>query len=476
MRSRQLITGLLALIFGWSSNAHALDPTKIAKKLRSSSVEVFSLSSDGEIALGTGFYIGPSHIVTNEHVVRNQTTLLLRNIGDESWDTEAEVLVTDPSVDLALLRSKSKAVDYISHFSGLLPPIGERIYTLGNPNGLAGTFSDGVVSNYSNGEYIGIQITAPVSSGSSGGPLVDSSGALVGVVRATLKAGQNLNFAIPTKFISRLLLKNSYNFEDIGFGTEQVAQILGDCDLWKQDVPADFTGVANSKTGEIRKNLASSGLFRTLDDQSTRFFVADGPRLLIYGAKALDHSVFMDVEPSRIRGLIQNHAVSLWVKAGAGDGAYQGLTPKTDSGFPWVSARARLGKEDLFIVFRYLLPCCFYWSIESVPTGASHISDRTPYYTDLNFISRLQTDAPRTPGGTGRNGGVFLVLSLGGSILSLLIAHILWRKGLIRATEIGARLAKYNLLIVAFFSTFGVAFWLREIAKSWGFEDWSIAA
>lgn len=79
--------------------------------------------------------------------------------------------------------------------------IGEEIYVAGNPEGFDGTFSQGIISGFRQGNYI--QITAPISHGSSGGPVVNKRGEVIGIVVAADFEGQNLNFAIATSELSR---------------------------------------------------------------------------------------------------------------------------------------------------------------------------------------------------------------------------------------------------------------------------------
>ena len=75
---------------------------------------------------------------------------------------------------------------------------GEIIYTIGSPLGLENTISNGIISNPAREDFYGyIQITAPISSGSSGGPLLNPYGEVVGITTGTLDTAQNLNFAIP---------------------------------------------------------------------------------------------------------------------------------------------------------------------------------------------------------------------------------------------------------------------------------------
>lgn len=87
-----------------------------------------------------------------------------------------------------------------------LTEVGETVFAVGNPKGLEGTFSQGIVSSIrdiDNKQLL--QITAPISPGSSGGPVLNSKGEVVGVSVATFKGGQNLNFAIPSCYLTELL-------------------------------------------------------------------------------------------------------------------------------------------------------------------------------------------------------------------------------------------------------------------------------
>jgi S1-C subfamily serine protease len=92
--------------------------------------------------------------------------------------------------------------------SSNLPKIGDDIMVAGSPQGLEGTISKGIISSirkFDPYDYELIQISAPISEGSSGGPVVNSSGELIGISVSGMKEGQNLNFAVPVKYISHLL-------------------------------------------------------------------------------------------------------------------------------------------------------------------------------------------------------------------------------------------------------------------------------
>lgn len=83
--------------------------------------------------------------------------------------------------------------------------IGDTVYEVGNPEGLEGTFSQGIISGLRGTDYI--QITAPISPGSSGGPVINQYGEVIGIATSFNKEGQNLNFAIPVAKLA-LLLRN----------------------------------------------------------------------------------------------------------------------------------------------------------------------------------------------------------------------------------------------------------------------------
>jgi len=109
--------------------------------------------------------------------------------------------------DLVILKVPGLIGSKIALGLGIVPEIGEKIYAVGNPKGLNGTFSEGIVSGIRDiGNNQLLQITAPISPGSSGGPVLNTYGQVVGVAFASFSEGQNLNFAIPVKYLSALKL------------------------------------------------------------------------------------------------------------------------------------------------------------------------------------------------------------------------------------------------------------------------------
>ena len=150
---------------------------------------------------GTGVVVTLSgHILTNAHVIEGCTQLAVRQIGDQS--RSATIMAIDEKNDLALLRSTVSVPRLPKFRSGAR--LGETIAVFGFPLAgilaASGNFTLGnITASAGMGNDAGmLQISAPVQSGNSGGPLLDRSGHIVGIIVAKLKneVAQNANFAI----------------------------------------------------------------------------------------------------------------------------------------------------------------------------------------------------------------------------------------------------------------------------------------
>ena len=153
-------------------------------------------------ALGSAFLVKPRILITNAHVVDSGAPVLA--VGPVR--IPLKVLRTDKVHDLAEM---SVDVDLTSRPLSLsaeqvIP--GEQIFAIGNPEGLEKSISQGIVSGLHKTESIDfIQISSPISHGSSGGPILNTKAEVVGVAAAILDQGQNLNFAIPVVYVKALL-------------------------------------------------------------------------------------------------------------------------------------------------------------------------------------------------------------------------------------------------------------------------------
>jgi serine protease Do len=136
-------------------------------------------------AQGSGFFISAEgHIVTNNHVVSN--VVQLQVVMDDGKVLDAKVIGTDPKTDLALLKVEGQSAFPFVTLADKLPKIGEWVIAMGNPFGLGGTVTAGIVSaegrDIGSGSYNDfLQIDAAVNRGNSGGPTFDMSGRVIGV-------------------------------------------------------------------------------------------------------------------------------------------------------------------------------------------------------------------------------------------------------------------------------------------------------
>ena len=183
--------------------------TEIAKKAIQSTVSIIALDNTAQpLGFGSGFIIGTDLVATNVHVVEGCSSAYAMVNGQQKKFKVEGYLSIDKGNDLVILKVSGLDQSEMILSSGELPEIGEKIYAIGNPKGFNGTFSEGIVSGIRNFDKNQVlQITAPISPGSSGGPVLKTNGEVVGIAFATFSEGQNINFAIPVKYLS--VLKNN---------------------------------------------------------------------------------------------------------------------------------------------------------------------------------------------------------------------------------------------------------------------------
>lgn len=196
----------MLLFFGTTVYAQPYSPEQLAARLRLSTVVIRCLTKNNELALGTGFVIRGSLVATNAHVVRCCKTIVIRT-SEDADDVSATIARVNNDRDVALLRTPPiKARPVILGTTKSIAP-GTPILAVGHPRGLEYTVSDGIVSaiRVLDSGWRVIQITAPLSSGSSGGPIADRMGRVIGMSTMSFQEGQNLNFAVAVEDVAQLL-------------------------------------------------------------------------------------------------------------------------------------------------------------------------------------------------------------------------------------------------------------------------------
>lgn len=156
--------------------------------------------------MGSGFVVAPNRIATCFHVVAGASTILVKTLDGQVHSVDA-IVGYDPRSDVAVLAVDGVALPAIPFADSSAVSPGEPVTVVGHPKALESTVSTGVVSaiRRSPSGWGLLQVTAPISPGSSGGPVLNEQGEVIGVTRFYLADGQALNFATPASELQRLL-------------------------------------------------------------------------------------------------------------------------------------------------------------------------------------------------------------------------------------------------------------------------------
>jgi 2-alkenal reductase len=236
---------------------------QVTSRAETISIPGFNLPQDEaplQQGQGSGFiYDIEGHIVTNNHVVDNATEVTVR-FSNGFW-ADAEVVATDPQADLAVLKVTPPAgMDWrplpIAAANSLR--VGHTVIAMGNPFGLEGTMTIGIVSAIGRGMPVGdlggstytlpdiIQTDAAINPGNSGGPLINLAGEVVGVnfaIESAVRSNSGVGFTIPASIVQRvvpaLIADGQYDYAYLGLSGRTI-----DADVARAfDFPNTLTGV-----------------------------------------------------------------------------------------------------------------------------------------------------------------------------------------------------------------------------------------
>ena len=189
------------------------DIPAIAKAGNDVVVSIITSDKDGKpVAQGTGFLVSTDgRIVTNYHVIKGASSAIVKLPDGAFYDVDG-VVAFDKTRDLAVIKAHGQNFRVVTLGNSDRVQVGEEIVAIGSPLSLESTVSNGIVSGIRTIKEEGgkfLQITAPISPGSSGGPLFNMAGEVVGVTTLYLKGGENLNFAVPINDAKPLLSAGS---------------------------------------------------------------------------------------------------------------------------------------------------------------------------------------------------------------------------------------------------------------------------
>lgn len=214
---------LCFVFFAGRSTAQEFLP-ELVKRIKPSAVAIETFDAKGAtLSRGSGFFVASDRIITNRHVIE-KATRVEAHLLDGRKVVAKGVLAIDGEGDLALIQ-----VDVPRPFISPLPIVravpqeGESIVVIGNPFGLEGSVSNGIVSAVREISGYGkiIQITASISPGSSGSPVVNMAGQVIGIATLQAAEGQNLNFAVPSERISQLRVSELQTFSTINLEAQK---------------------------------------------------------------------------------------------------------------------------------------------------------------------------------------------------------------------------------------------------------------
>jgi len=207
---RKLTSLLLAcLSLALLTPAWAGDIRALIQKAKPAVVQIGAFDQAGQLVkTGSGFFITKDgRLLTNRHVISDAASILAKDYRGTTYHLKS-ILAVSQDTDVAELQFDATNVSFLTlgPTTGLVE--GERVIVIGSPEGLEGTVSDGIIAAFRENRSI-IQITAAVSPGSSGSPVLDAeSGEVIGIATSILREGQNLNFSISTEAAVGALAKD----------------------------------------------------------------------------------------------------------------------------------------------------------------------------------------------------------------------------------------------------------------------------
>ena len=229
------------------SSLTAIEVHDIASKY---TVEV-QAQNDQYISTGSGFFTTTDgKVVTNYHVIDGMYEICVTDYNGNTYDV-VQVLAYSEDMDIAVLKVNAKSTPAVLNYA--IPRTGAVCYTLGSSKGMTDTFSNGLISNGSRvvEEYhptmTYIQTSAPISQGNSGGPLINDMAEVIGINSWGITDGQNLNFAIPVKYINDLDYSNPLSMDEFA-------------ELFRPDDP-DYPDYPDNPTGTLSLEVSMDSFY-----------------------------------------------------------------------------------------------------------------------------------------------------------------------------------------------------------------------
>jgi S1-C subfamily serine protease len=268
------LLSVLCMLSGLTAHAEVLTPQQLYARLSPSVWLVHTFDANGApLASGSAVVVAPETLVTNCHVLRRSRRFTVTN---DNVTHEGHVQYLDVERDLCQVTARNLHAPAVVLGDSDAVVVGQKVYTLGNPRGLERTFSDGMVSALRRSDDQKllrlIQISAPISHGSSGGGLFDEQGRLLGITSGGFDDAQNLNFAIPINLLSELAARSQAALKVAAVPSAQAAP------------PTPATATPTTTTAVLAPSIASELSGRWTGTFSCGAYLAQGGQVSVRGA------------------------------------------------------------------------------------------------------------------------------------------------------------------------------------------------
>jgi S1-C subfamily serine protease len=211
---------------------------------------IVSDKSGKPIGQGSGFVVSKDgRLITNHHVIEKASTAVAK-FPNGAYYLVAGVLADDKEHDIAILKLDGRDFQTLALGDSGRVQVGEEVVAIGSPLSLETTVSNGIIGairQLGDDSADTLQITAPISPGSSGGPLFNMRGEVIGITAFQLTQGQNLNFAIPINLAKRFL--NDPNL------------VIGDLPGTREDIDVSLVKPTQSQPDDAPKRTNQDGTF-----------------------------------------------------------------------------------------------------------------------------------------------------------------------------------------------------------------------
>ncbi|MBO4415843.1 MAG: trypsin-like peptidase domain-containing protein [Lachnospiraceae bacterium] len=218
--------------------------------LKDAMVEIKCTDSTGSVYIGSGFFVGNGRVLTNEHVVDSASDIEITDYYGTKYPIE-NILGISKEKDLLLLKVKEGNKGALSIADEV--HAGERIYNMGSPAGITGTFVTGLVAHegYEIEKAHYIQFSMPTGIGAGGGPIVNAKGQVLGVMTLVVNSAQNITMAVDfteiSQFIKKLSSDDLMSMEDFYKTTEGKTKVSNDYQI--------FNGLSDENTTRTYSGL-----------------------------------------------------------------------------------------------------------------------------------------------------------------------------------------------------------------------------